>query len=150
MTDRTLLDAATTQWIDNQASQGILTTDRELTIRTWNHWLESHSGLDAASVIGRNLLEVFPELVSRRLEQHFRDALLGRVRVLAQSLHGYLIALRSETHDPAFSTMQQSARIAPLEKDGEIIGTITLIEDVTERVAREAELRNQITALEDW
>jgi hypothetical protein len=44
--------------------------------------------------------------------------------------------------------MQQSARIAPLEKDGEIVGTITVIDDVTERVAREAKLRDQITALE--
>jgi len=37
--------------------------------------------------------------------------------------------------------MQQSARIAPLLSDGQVIGTITVIEDVTERVAYEEELR---------
>ena len=44
--------------------------------------------------------------------------------------------------------MAQSARIAPLEVDGAIVGTITVIEDVTERVSSERELRNQIEASE--
>src|SRR4029077_19795163 len=42
----------------------------------------------------------------------------------------------------------QSARIEPLGEAGAIIGTITLIEDVTERVISERELRNQIAASE--
>src|SRR4029077_2074590 len=36
--------------------------------------------------------------------------------------------------------MQQSARIAPLVSGGEIVGTITSIDDVSERVVRESEL----------
>jgi signal transduction histidine kinase len=40
--------------------------------------------------------------------------------------------------------MQQAVRISPLSHDGRIIGTLTIIEDVTERVAREAELQAQI------
>jgi signal transduction histidine kinase/ActR/RegA family two-component response regulator len=42
--------------------------------------------------------------------------------------------------------MQQSARIAPLLQEGAVIGTITIIDDVTERVAREVELQNQLEA----
>ena len=42
--------------------------------------------------------------------------------------------------------MQQAVRISPLNDDGNIIGTLTIIEDVTERVAREAELQAQVEA----
>jgi signal transduction histidine kinase/ActR/RegA family two-component response regulator len=44
--------------------------------------------------------------------------------------------------------MAQSARIAPLYADGGIVGTITVIDDVTERIDNERELRNQIAAAE--
>ena len=44
--------------------------------------------------------------------------------------------------------MAQSARIAPLSVDGQIVGTITVIEDVTERVVSERELRSQIATSE--
>ena len=42
--------------------------------------------------------------------------------------------------------MQQSARISPLLHDGEVIGTLTVIDDVTERVAREVQLQAQLEA----
>src|SRR4029453_9949217 len=40
----------------------------------------------------------------------------------------------------SFVHMQQSARIAPLIDNDQVVGTITLIEDVTDRVSREEEL----------
>jgi signal transduction histidine kinase/CheY-like chemotaxis protein len=45
-----------------------------------------------------------------------------------------------------FAQMQQAVRISPLSHEGRVIGTLTIIEDVTERVAREAELQAQIEA----
>lgn len=147
--EQTLLNGATLEWLNELAAVGILTTDAELRIRSWNHWLATHSGRAADTLLGQPLLEVFPELVTRRLEQYYRDALAGQVRVLAQSLHHYLLPMRSPLHDPAFPWMQQSARIGPLIVAGKVVGTITVLEDVTERVAREAELRHQISALEE-
>lgn len=147
--EKALLNSATMRWINDFAAQGILTTDTELKICGWNHWLELRTGHRASEMIGRNLFEVFPELVTRRLEQHYQDALSGQVRVFAQSLHRYLLPMQSNFSNTSFAWMQQSARIAPLIEDDRIVGTITVIEDVTERVARESELRNQIAALED-
>src|SRR4029078_2307918 len=49
-------------------------------------------------------------------------------------------------HGAGLTEMAQSARIEPLRDERSIIGTITLIEDVTERVICERELRNQISA----
>ena len=143
-----LLNVATMRWLNDLAAQGVLTTDSELRICGWNHWLEIRTGHRAVDIIGRGLLEVFPELITRRLDQYYRDALDGQVRVLAQSLHHYLLPMQAEKDGSSLTRMQQSARIAPLIEEGQIVGTITVIDDVTERVAREEELRKQITVLE--
>ena len=140
----TLLNAAVLHWMHDLAAQGIFTTDSELNVVEWNHWMEEHTGKGAADVIGKNLLDVFPELRDRRLDRHYKWALEGQVSVLSQALHHYLIALPAFSGDHDHNQMQQAVRISPLTHEGAVIGTLTIIEDVTERVAREAELQNQI------
>jgi PAS domain S-box-containing protein len=127
-----MLNNAVLQWFNELSIQGVLITDADLNIRGWNHWLEQSTGLNAAEMVGRNLLEAYPELGARGLDQYYRDALKGQIRVLSQRLHGYLL--------PVPGRMQQSARIAPLIENELVVGTITLIDDVSERVAREQEL----------
>lgn len=139
-----LLNAAVLHWMHDLAAQGILTTDSELNVVEWNHWMEEHTEKRANDVIGRNLLELFPELNERRLDRHYKWVLEGQARVLSQALHGYLIAMPAVSGLPGFAQMQQAVRISPLNYDGQVIGTLTIIEDVTERVAREAELQDQI------
>jgi PAS domain S-box-containing protein len=145
--EETLLNAALLRWMNDLARQGILITDAELKIRAWNQWLEEHSELSAAEVIGRNLLEVYTELEKRRLDRHYKWVLEGQTRVLSQRLHGYLLPLPAGMSGSGFTEMQQTARISPLINDaGRVVGTMTVIEDVTERVAREAELLAQVDA----
>ncbi|HET8781380.1 MAG TPA: ATP-binding protein [Pyrinomonadaceae bacterium] len=140
----TLLNAAVLHWMHDLAAQGIVTTDSELKVVEWNHWMEEHTGKRANDVIGRSLLDVFPELTERRLDRNYKWALEGQVRVLSQALHGYLIAMSPVSGDHGYKQMQQAVRISPLSHDGKVIGTLTIIEDVTERVAREAELQAQL------
>ena len=142
----TLLNAAVLHWMHDLAAQGIITTDSELNIVEWNHWMEEHTEKRAAEVIGNNLLNLFPELAARRLDRNYKWALEGQVRVLSQALHGYLIAMPVVVTEHGYAQMQQAVRISPLNHNGKIIGTLTIIEDVTERVAREAELHAQIEA----
>ena len=143
----TLLDSALLRWMNDLAGQGILITDVELRIRAWNRWLEEHSGLRAAEVLGRSLLEVYSELETRRLDRHYKWVLEGQTRILSQRLHGHLLPLPTDASRSGFSEMQQTARISPLiAEDGRVLGTLTVIEDVTERVAREAELQAQVDA----
>ena len=139
-----LLNAAVLHWMHDLAAQGIVTTDSELNVVEWNHWMEEHTGKRAHEVIGNNLLELFPELVERRMDRNYKWALEGQVRVLSQALHHYLIALPAVSGQHGFEQMQQAVRISPLSHEGRVIGTLTIIEDVTERVAREAELQAQI------
>jgi PAS domain S-box-containing protein len=138
------LDTATLRWLKDSANYGILTTDAELKVCGWNRWLELQSGQSADRMLGRHLLEAYPELVGRRLDGLYHQALAGQVVMLSHRFHRYLLPLPVQRAAAGFTQMQQSARIAPLLEDDRVIGTITLIEDVTERVIREEELARQI------
>ncbi|MFL6254499.1 MAG: ATP-binding protein [Pyrinomonadaceae bacterium] len=142
----TLLNAAVLRWMHDLTAQGVLMTDDALNVLGWNQWLEEHTERRAADVIGRNLLELYPELVERRLDRQYEWALEGQVRILSQRLHGYLIAMPTVAGNHDYAQMQQSVRISPLTHEGSVIGTLTIVDDVTERVAREAELQAQLEA----
>ena len=131
-------------WMCEFAAQGLLVTDENLKIRWCNKWFEKQSEKSEQDLKGHHLLEVFPELQTRGFDRYYRDALAGQSRILSHRLHKYLLPMTPSAGATAFAQMQQSARISPLFEDERIIGTITVIEDVTERVARELELNVQL------
>lgn len=139
---RTTRREAMLGWME-VAPYGIFTTDTELRIRSWNRWLYSHSGLAEADVIGRSLLELFPEIAARGVQVHFDHALHGEIAVLSTALHKYLLPLPPATRDFDIPHMLQTVRIAPLPGDGEIVGTIAFLEDVTQRECQALILRRQ-------
>ena len=130
-------------WVQAIAPYGIFTTDAELKIRSWNQWLVTHSGLSVEDVLGRPLIEVFPDVGERRLDEHFRRALEGEISVLSTALHKYLLPLRSPIRTPQGAEMLQTARIAPLVFGDQTVGTIATIEDVTQRESHALVLRRQ-------
>ncbi len=131
-------------WIHEVVPYGVFTTDENLVIRSWNQWLAMHSGRAPSTVIGRGLLEIFPEIGTRKLERHYRRALSGEVSVLSSALHKYLIPLPVSVKDYGAPFMLQTARIAPLPFNGQFVGTVTIIEDVTQRVCQDQALRRQL------
>lgn len=132
------------RWLSEFAAQGILVTDADLTICSCNKWFEKQLGQTEKDLISRNLLEVFPELKARGFDRYYLDALNGQSRVLSHRLHKYLLPMTPSAGAAAFAQMQQSARISPLLAGDEVIGTITFIEEVTDRVIREMELQAQL------
>jgi PAS domain S-box-containing protein len=145
------LNNAILVWTHELAPHGIFTTDKELRITSWNHWLERHSSMRAEQVLGRALLDIIPSLAERRLADYFNDALRGEVKILSRALHGYLLPMPPSASGTSFNHMQQSARIAPLLLEGKVCGTITIVEDVTERewqnsILRESEERFRVMA----
>ena len=141
-----LLNAAVLRWMHDLSPQGILMTDAELKILGWNQWLEDHTGKAASEVVGQHLFTAFPELVDRGLNRYYEWALEGQVLILSQRLHGHLLEMHVPGKENTQVQMQQSVRISPLHQQDLVIGTLTIIEDVTERVLREAELQAQIEA----
>ena len=118
--------------------QGIFTTDADLVIRSWNRWLEEHTGLAAADVVGRPLFEVCPGARQRAASTRtIAPRSPAKPRVLAHRFHRYLIAARRRAaRDAADARGSRRSK-----SDGAIVGTITVIDDVSERVASERELR---------
>ncbi|HEY0458394.1 MAG TPA: ATP-binding protein [Pyrinomonadaceae bacterium] len=142
--NNTALNSAMLRWMSEFSAQGLLVTDENLDIRSCNKWFEKQCEKSEQDLTGSNLLEVFPELKTRGFDRYYKDALGGQSRVLSHRLHKYLLPMTPSAGVTAFAQMQQSARISPLFDGETVIGTITVIEDVTERVAREMELNIQI------
>jgi PAS domain S-box-containing protein len=143
-----LLEAASARWFEELSDRGVLITDDRLIVRRWSPWLVAQTGKRAEEVVGRPLFEVYPSLVERGVDRYYRDALAGEVRILSERFHKFLLPITRNFHGAGLTEMAQTSRIEPLSHDGAVIGTITLIEDVTDRVIAERELRNQITASE--
>ncbi|HUR98420.1 MAG TPA: PAS domain-containing protein, partial [Pyrinomonadaceae bacterium] len=131
------------RWLYDFATFGILVTDTDLRIVYANSWFTKHLGADASAFLGSPLIDAFPDMRARAFERFYQDALSGQTRVLSQRFHGYLFKMRPATGSgPA--QMQQSARISPLLLGSTVVGTISFIEDVSERVRHENELHFQI------
>jgi signal transduction histidine kinase/ActR/RegA family two-component response regulator len=135
--------------LDQLGNWGILTTDKDLKIVGWNRWLEKHSGKPASELLGQHLLNAYPDLVVRSLDRYFHQALAGQAAILSQRFHKYLLPLPPTGNSSTLMQMQQTVRISPVMDGDRVCGTLTLIEDVTERVLTEQELRLQAERLEE-
>ncbi len=126
---------------------GVIITDTNFNIKFVNRWIEDRSGRSIASLVGRHIADAFPELKQRNRLQFYERALKGETLVISQRFHRFIFLLPPMIDDPSVSNMLQSVRIVPLWSGDTITGTVTFIEDVTERTLRERELQNQAEEL---
>ena len=119
---------------------GVIVVDDALFIRGWNRWMENASGRSGSEVIGEPLERVFPSLRPAVLDA-CRAALDGKPAMLSQSLHRFAFELPAPTGNEGFEQMQQTVRFVPLQSAEGRRGAIAFVQDVTERVARERDLR---------
>ncbi|HSA58008.1 MAG TPA: ATP-binding protein [Gemmatimonadaceae bacterium] len=128
---------------------GVLALDTDLVIRGWNRWLEVASGRSAGEVCDRPLVSVFPELTGSPVEAALRRAVSGAPVVLADSLHDSLLPLPPPPGHERFARMRQRVHIISLMNDeGLVEGAVALVQDVTERMAHESELRHAMARAE--
>jgi PAS domain S-box-containing protein len=120
---------------------GVIVVDDSLCIRGWNRWMETASGRSGTEVIGESLEHVFPSMRPAVIDA-FRSALDGKPAMLSQSLHRFAFAMPAPAGNEGFEQMQQTVRFAPLQSaEAGVRGAIAFIQDVTERVGRERDLR---------
>jgi signal transduction histidine kinase len=120
---------------------GVVVIDEALVIHGWNDWLKAASGLVPAQVLGRGLDDVFPDLRGSSAEALFRRALAGESVVASHRFHEYLLPLPAPVGFDQFERMQQSVRVVPARLHSGEPAAAAFIHDVTDRVAREDELR---------
>lgn len=142
--DRARLAAAVLHWCEQQGPQGIIITDASLNISVWNQWMTDATGITADAAVGRPLFNVVPSLLTRGFDQYYRAALAGQVKVLSHAFHRSIVPTTSRRVEP----MPQAGRICPLTLGETTVGTMTIIEDVSERVASDRELRGRIATAE--
>ena len=130
------------------ASAGILTVDRDLVIRSWNGWLETATGVQEGEAVGRPLDSFVPDFDARGWRTRFMQVLdAGTTQVLAAALHKHLIPCPPLTPSPVFPRMRQRVSLGPWREsaDGDILGVVVTIEDVTARVEGERELASALS-----
>jgi signal transduction histidine kinase len=123
---------------------GIVALDTDLVVRGWNRWMAAASHVAESDIVGRPLLDRFAELGGGPAEAALRRALAGATTVWAHRFHHHFLPLPPPSGHAHFAHMQQSARIMPMVRDGRVTGVLVLVQDVTERVAREQELRDAL------
>ncbi|MBN1382148.1 MAG: diguanylate cyclase [Deltaproteobacteria bacterium] len=114
---------------------GLVILDKDLHIQYWNNWMATHSGLVKENLIGRNLLDAFPNLDNPIFARSIKSVLtFGNYYFFSQKLHGYLFPMKtSGTFKGEFQMMQQSCTAYPIREDNKRISHICItVQDVTE------------------
>ena len=140
-----VLAHAMLRWVEDHTAGGVFTTDTELRILSWNRWLMTNSGIAADDVVGRHLFDAVPSLRERGFDGYYHEALDGQVKVLSHTLHRHVVPCVR----PDGELMPQSGRITPLLDGDKVIGTVTTITDVADRLTTEQQLRSQIAVAEE-
>ena len=131
--------------MSDAAGVGVLTTDREFRVRSWNPWLAAATGQDEASVLGRSLEDLTDGPTSAWYRDLFVEVIdSGTPRVLAPAFHRFLIPCPPQEPSANFDRMQQRVTVAPLRHDTTIVGLIVTVEDVTWRLDAERELAAEL------
>ncbi|MBI9043725.1 MAG: diguanylate cyclase [Anaerolineaceae bacterium] len=124
---------------------GIIITDIDLRVQSLNTWLFNHLEIPDGWE-GRILDEVFPDLAKRNILSVYQMVIQnGMQMTLSNRIHRYFL---KTTMNDSQEFMPQSTVISTLLDGDQIIGTITLITDVTNRVLVEQELEEEVNKLQ--
>ena len=116
--------------IIRNAQEGIIVYGRDLRYQAWNPFMERLTGLAANEVLGKHPLELFPFLREAGVLERLEEALAGEVPAPREFRH----------HMPHLGKSGWvSDACAPFRNaQGEIVGVIATVRDVTERKEAEA------------
>jgi len=114
------------------AAEGIIVYDANLCYVSWNPFMEALTGLPAVDVVGKPAISVFPHLRAWCVEERLKQALHGEIVVSPDTWYNIPRTGKSGWVAGTYAPHRNS--------DGEIIGVIGLLRDVTERKRIEQEL----------
>jgi len=128
------------QEIINGASEGIIVYDAALRYVVFNRFMEELTGKRAEEVLGRYAPDVFPFLRELGMEAQLRRALQGEVVTPPD------IPIRM----PTGRVVWESNRYGPhRDAQGNIIGVIALVGDITQRKQAEEALKAALAEVQD-
>jgi PAS domain S-box-containing protein len=123
-----------TATVVDSVDEGVIVYDRELRYIFWNRYMLERLGVDEEEILGRKAIDVFPKLAEEGAGELFARALGGEtVRT------GDRLSELPSMDEPIWIRSVYSPHCDP---DGNIVGVVAIVHDVTERK------RAELTALE--
>jgi PAS domain S-box-containing protein len=115
---------------------GVVALDREGRVVAWNHALEVRYDVPAAEVLGRKFFEIFPSVRSEALGPPLEQLLRGDISEFTLEA--------AEHHTLRKGRVLQNLKGSLLRQNGQPVGAVLLVEDITDRrlleqVARQSE-----------
>ncbi|HSL69413.1 MAG TPA: EAL domain-containing protein [Longimicrobiales bacterium] len=114
-----------TRTIIASVGEGIIVYDGELRYQVWNQFMEKLTGLSASEVLGQPALQSFPHLRGNGIDRLLQRALAGET-VQSPDMPYHI----PQTGRAGWVAGLYSPHVAP---DGEIIGVVAILHDVTDR-----------------
>src|SRR6185295_1766768 len=113
--------------LEEQWPQGIVITDASLRIEVWNQWMVETTDIATSDAVGRSILDVVPSLIERGFDAFYQAALVGQPKVVSYAFHRFIVPSGTRRAEQ----MPQAGRIVPLRKGDGIVGTLTVVDDVS-------------------
>jgi PAS domain S-box-containing protein len=122
--------------IIDHSVQGIYTFDKELRVTEWNKSFEKRTGISRDEIVGKPILAVFPQYEQSEDEAALRNALKGEQLYL------------SDREFRVNKGWYESYVLPLFDSRNEIIGGLTIVNDITERKLIELKLKEHQEELE--
>ena len=138
-------------FIVDRLEVGILAVDADMRIVLWNQFMAMHSGQPAATVIGRNLFDCFPELPQQWLEKKIRNVfVLKNYAFTSWEQRPYLFRFRhNRPITGGGEAMQQSCTFLPVKNAQDAIEHVCItVFDYTDIALYQKKLVAAIAELE--
>ena len=117
--------------ICNTVDNGIIVLNKDLKVFFWNRWLETRTGIEANSIIDKNILDFYSNIDEKKLKRKIITALkLNSPTFYTPQTDDFLINIEiNNISDRVFNQMQQSITITPLDLEESLV--ILYIYDIT-------------------
>jgi len=126
-----------TEMLIDSSIDRVMAIDLNWNIIAWNHTSEMISGVSKKNIIGKNLTELFPQILDD-------PEMMAAIEMAYKGRKSFLPSLTN-----SFNRHYTENHFIPLKnKQGNIIGVMNIIHDVAHRIKVEKQLQKLNTALE--
>jgi PAS domain S-box-containing protein len=131
------------RWIVEAMPEAVVYSDREGIIRLWNRGAETIFGYRREDALGQTLDLIIPERWRARHWEAYRTVMRTGVTRYGREV----LAVPASQSDGTRISIEFSI-ILPTDRDGQVLGAVAIVRDVTTRWEQEQALRKRLAALE--